>query len=132
MPNKVSVAGVALRGSTVLLMRRLPGGSVGGLWEFPGGKSDPGEKPEEALRREWMEETDLKITVGEELARSSFRHDDENFSLIAFNVGLPSLESIPVLREHDAYRWVDTAELEDVPLVESDRMLARIIFPEQA
>lgn len=132
MPVKVSVAGVARRGNTVLVMRRLPGGSVGGLWEFPGGKTDPGEEPEEALRREWMEETELEITVGEEIARSSFRHNGDNFSLIAFSIELPSVESIPMLREHDAYDWVKTADLEGLSLVESDRMLARIIFPGQA
>ncbi len=52
MPENISVAGVARRGNTVLVMRRLPGGSVGGLWEFPGGKTDPGERPKDALRRE--------------------------------------------------------------------------------
>lgn len=129
MPDRVSVAGVARRGSTVLVMRRLPGGSVGGLWEFPGGKTDPGEEPEQALRREWMEETELTISVGEEIARGSFQHKGEDFSLIAFDIGLPSPESIPALREHDAYDWIKTADLKELPLVESDRMLARIIFP---
>ena len=43
MINNVSVAGFARRGDTVLVMHRLPGGSVGGLWEFPGGKLEPGE-----------------------------------------------------------------------------------------
>lgn len=132
MPDRISVAGIARRGETVLVMRRLPGGSVGGLWEFPGGKADPGEEPGEALRREWMEETELEITVEGEIGRSSFCHNGEDFSLIAFNIALPSPESIPALREHDTYNWVKTSDLNKLSLVESDRNLARIIFPELA
>ena len=132
MINNVSVAGVARRGDTVLVMHRLPGGSVGGLWEFPGGKTEPGENPEDALRREWMEETGLKITVGIEIARGGFRHKDTPFTLIAFSVELPSDNSKPALLEHDAYKWVKADELPGLSLVESDRVVADVIFQERA
>jgi 8-oxo-dGTP diphosphatase len=132
MPKKISVAGVARRGNTVLVMRRLPGGSVGGLWEFPGGKTDPGESPEDALRREWMEETDLDIKVGDEIARGEFQHKGTIFTLIAFDIELPRDDSEPKLREHDAFDWINPGNLSDLPLVESDRGIAEIIFRELA
>jgi len=132
MPVGISVAGVARRGDTVLVMKRLPGGSVGGLWEFPGGKTEEGEPPRDALRREWIEETGLDITVGDEIARGEFRHKERTITLIAFNIELPSAESEPVLLEHDAFRWVLPEELPGLPLVESDRIVAAVIYPEQA
>jgi len=132
MQRKYSVAGIASRGGQILLMRRLPGGSVGGLWEFPGGKVEEGEEPRDALVREWSEETGLDIGVGEELARGEFRHKGQPFTLIAFNVLMPSENSQPELREHDSYRWVYPDKLSGFHLVNSDRVIADIIFPEPA
>ncbi len=101
-------------------MHRLPGGSVGGLWEFPGGKVDSGETPREALAREWMEETGLKVSVGEELARGGFIHKGTQRELIAFRVLLDDDEVHPALIEHDDWRWATTDEISQLPLVESD------------
>ncbi len=132
MRENISVAGVARRGDTVLVMRRLPGGSVGGLWEFPGGKTEEGERPEEALCREWDEETGLEITVGNEIARGGFQHKGQPFTLIAFNVILPSIESKPALREHDAFQWIKIDKLPGLSLVESDWIAAEVILQEKA
>ena len=104
-------------------MHRLPGGSVGGKWEFPGGKCESGETPQEALRREWLEETDFVIAVGPELARGRFHHKGAAFELIAFEAVLPDGAGEPALREHDDYRWVLPEELGGLDLVESDRAL---------
>ncbi|MCK5736965.1 MAG: NUDIX domain-containing protein, partial [Spirochaetaceae bacterium] len=111
MPEKYSVAGIAWRDGNILLMRRLPGGSIGGLWEFPGGKVEEGEQPPDALSREWMEETGLNVSVGDELARGGFLHNGQSFTLIAFSVVLPSDDSEPELIEHDSYRWVSPEKL---------------------
>ncbi|RKX76024.1 MAG: hypothetical protein DRP60_08065 [Spirochaetes bacterium] len=132
MSSHISVAGVARRGKDILVMRRLPGGSVGGLWEFPGGKAEKGEKPREALFREWMEETGLEITVGEEIVRGGFRHKGVPITLIAFNVELPSTDSEPELLEHDAFQWVKPEQLSLLALVDSDRIVADVILRESA
>lgn len=132
MISRISVAGVARRGTDILVMHRLPGGSVGGLWEFPGGKAEKGESPREALIREWMEETGLEITVGDEITRGEFHHNGAAVTLIAFNVELPFIDSDPVLREHDAFQWVSVENLSKLSLVDSDRIVADVISRESA
>ena len=58
-------AAILRRNDKILICRRGPGGSCGYLWEFPGGKVEPGETPQQALVREIMEELDTEIKVGE-------------------------------------------------------------------
>ena len=125
--GRVSVAGVARRDGKVLVMHRLPGGSVGGLWEFPGGKCEPGESPEEALVREWLEETDFRIETGEEIARGGFLHRNEPVELIAFEVKLPDGSGNPVLKEHDDFRWINIPEISGLDLVESDQIVVKAL-----
>lgn len=132
MAENISVAGVARSGDKVLVMHRLPGGSVGGLWEFPGGKTEAGETAAEALRREWMEETGLSVSVGYEITRGRFLHKNQEITLIAFSVELSTEEQVPELREHDAYRWITLDELPELDLVESDRIVADAILPGSA
>ena len=100
---------------------------MGGLWEFPGGKCEPGESPEEALKREWLEETALKITGGSQLAQSSFLHKGRTVNLKAFEVILPP-DAEPSLIEHDGYQWVEPETLEGLELVDSDRDLLDQLF----
>ena len=61
MSHLLVVAGISIRGGKLLLVRRPEGGACPGLWEFPGGKVEPGETPFAALVREWQEE--LGVTV---------------------------------------------------------------------
>ena len=127
MIENVSGAGVVRNGDSVLIMRRLPGGSVGGKWEFPGGKSENGESAEATLKREWFEETGLNVNTGNELARCIFHHNGRPVTLIAFEVFMPEQASVPQLREHDAYQWIDYACINEVDMVDSDRMIADLI-----
>jgi len=63
MKNVLVTAAIIQEGPKVLLTQRLPGGAEGRKWEFPGGKVEPGESPEEALRREIQEELAMSISV---------------------------------------------------------------------
>lgn len=65
------VAAVFTDGDRVLACRRRAGLETGGRWEFPGGKLEPGERPEAALEREIAEELDIEIEVGDMLDRST-------------------------------------------------------------
>ena len=127
--DPISVAGIARRGQLILLMKRVPGGNVGGKWEFPGGKVDPGEDPRQALVREWQEETGLDVLVGRELGRSRFPHRKLEVELIAYEVNIPDSAGPPILVDHEEYRWVSIADLSRMDLPDSDRGLLDVVFP---
>jgi len=68
LPSHVVVVAVICRSGRILIDKREPKGLLGGLWEFPGGKVQPGESLESALHREIREELDIEIEVGREIA----------------------------------------------------------------
>lgn len=122
-----SVAGVAIRGNRVFVARRTAGGAMGGKWEFPGGKLEPGEQDAEATIREFDEEFGLAVSVGATIGLSSFQNNGKQYELAAL---LVSFEGAPrELREHDEVRWVGSEELESLDLSDSDRSLVPYVLP---
>jgi mutator protein MutT len=117
-----SVAGIALRGGELFIARRLPGGSLGGKWEFPGGKAEEGEGAEEALIREFQEEFSLSIRVGEELGVSRFFHKGAERILKARRIYFDAEPPSPgmVLTDHEEWRWAPVAEIEKLDFAPSD------------
>ena len=67
-------AAVVRRGRELLMTRRPPGGPLGGLWEFPGGKIEEGERPEDALVREVHEELGVTAEAAETLSVETYRY----------------------------------------------------------
>ena len=116
-----SVAGIAWQSGRLFLARRKPGGVNSRLWEFPGGKVDTGESPAESLAREFSEELDVGIIVGELLATGSFRHGNTDFRLEAYRITLASTDFH--LNEHEEVGWFTPEEAEALPLVPSDRSI---------
>jgi len=122
-----SIAGVAIRGDRVLVARRSAGGAMGGKWEFPGGKLEPGENDDEAAVREFDEEFGLTISVGATIGQSAFQNNGKHYELAAL---LVSFDGEPrELREHDEVRWVGAGELESLDLSDSDRSLLPFVVP---
>jgi 8-oxo-dGTP diphosphatase len=119
--NSVSVAGIAVQGKKFFIARRVPGGDLGGKWEFPGGKVEEGESCEEALVREFREEFGVTVRVGPRIASSSFEHRGVIRELRACLIAFESLNF--VLREHSAWKWADFAEIEKLDFAGSDRKL---------
>jgi mutator protein MutT len=119
------VAGIAIRDGRLFIARRLPGGSLGGKWEFPGGKAEEGEGPEEALIREFLEEFSLSIRVGEELGQSRFLHNGIERTLRAYRIFLDPDDPAhpPVLADHGEWKWAPVAEIEGLDFAPSDLKL---------
>ena len=115
------VAGAALRGGRVLVVRRPPGGPHGGLWEFPGGKVEAGEGEREALIRELREELDVGARVGELIAEGG----DGRVRLRVFEV---QLDGDPRPTEGQECAWVGPGGLSALELPPADRPAARRII----
>jgi mutator protein MutT len=121
----ISVAGIALRGDRIFIARRVPGGSLGSKWEFPGGKAEPGEGEEEALIREFQEEFSLPIRVGEKLGEAAFEHRGVRRTLRAYRIyaDLEGPGVSLVLSCHEAWTWAAIPEIETLDFAPSDLQL---------
>jgi 8-oxo-dGTP diphosphatase len=107
----------------VLIAQRPQGKQLAGLWEFPGGKVDPGERPEQSLIRELAEE--LGITVKEDcLAPLTFAsHAYEDFHLLMPLYVCRRWEGFVQSREGQALKWVRARNLRDYPMPPADEPL---------
>ena len=118
-------AAVIRRNGHILLARRPENGMLGGLWEFPGGKVQPGETYQAALQREIREELAAEIAVGDRIG--TYRHAFTHFriTLRAYECRLrPASPPLQAL-EHSALAWVTPAEFDDYPMGAVDRQIAR-------
>jgi 8-oxo-dGTP diphosphatase len=101
--------------SMLLVARRSAPEKLAGLWEFPGGKVEPGEEPEVALCRELVEELGIGVRLGAELpaeAPSGWRLNDRASMRVWF---AEILEGEPQpLEDHDELRWVSLADQDEV------------------
>jgi 8-oxo-dGTP diphosphatase len=120
-------AAVIERGGKVLIARRKKGDRFEGRWEFPGGKIDEGESPEECLRRELREEMGVEVEAGEFLCSVPFETSGLSIELMAFRTSL--LAGEVRCHDHDEIRWVEPDDLGDFDLAEPDRRVAAIVFP---
>ena len=119
-------AAVIEQGGKVLIAKRPGGDRLAGLWEFPGGKIEDGESPEECLRRELQEEFGVDTSIGEFLSESVYHYDNISIRLMAYRTSLVRGKLEP--NDHDAYAWVNLHEMgtydfapADVPFVEQLR-----------
>ena len=111
------VAAVIQDGNRVFATQRGYGSFKDG-WEFPGGKIEPGETPQQALKREIEEELDTEITVGDLLTVVEYDYPDFHLSMQCFlcTVAAGNL----VLKEHEAAKWLTAEELDSVDWLPAD------------
>jgi 8-oxo-dGTP diphosphatase len=107
----------------LLIARRKPEKSQGGLWEFPGGKLEPGEQAEDCLKRELLEEMNIVIEPYERFGVNEHDYESVRIRLIAYRARY--VRGTIKLVDHDDYRWVTPDELSeylfapaDIPFVE--------------
>lgn len=107
----------------VLIAKRPEGKKLAGLWEFPGGKVEPGERPEQALIRELKEELDIDV---KESCLAPFvfaSHAYDSFHLLMPLYLCRRWEGVVAAREHDALAWVKPNKLSDYPMPPADEPL---------
>ena len=119
------VAAVIEREGRFLVTKRLEGTHLGGMWEFPGGKPEPGETHAQALARELREELGVGIVVGELIMRTFHRYPDRAVMLHFYRASLTDGQPRPI--GCAAIRWVTGEELGKLPMPEADRALVETL-----
>lgn len=100
-------------------------GEFKGGWEFPGGKIEDGETPQEALKREIMEELDTEITVGELIDTIEYDYPTFHLSMDCFWCTI--IKGDLILKEHEAARWLKREQLREVTWLPADITLVEAI-----
>ncbi|MES1202029.1 MAG: (deoxy)nucleoside triphosphate pyrophosphohydrolase [Pseudomonadota bacterium] len=104
----------------VLIARRPPGKQLAGLWEFPGGKVEPGESPEAALIRELDEELELTVDSAALTPITFASHAYADFHLLMPLYAVRQWRGEPVARAHDALAWAAPADLGNYEMPPAD------------
>ena len=87
-------------------------------WEFPGGKLEPGETPQQALAREMREELEIKVEVGQLIKTVDYDYPNFHITMHCFLTKI--VEGKPNLLEHEAAKWVDKDKLDEVDWLPAD------------
>lgn len=123
IPHYQVVAAVIRKNDRVLIDRRKSNDLLGGMWEFPGGKVEEGEKLEEALTREIWEELALKIKPGKLI--NKYEHAYTHFSVSVFAFECEIKAGKPKALESDEIAWVEISRLEEFPMGKVDRLISQ-------
>ena len=107
-----------IHGETIIFATQRGYGDFKGGWEFPGGKIESGETPQEALKREIIEELDTEVSVGELMDTVEYDYPQFHLSMDCFWCQI--VRGNLVLKEHEAARWLTKDELNNVEWLPAD------------
>jgi 8-oxo-dGTP diphosphatase len=111
MRRKIRVVGAMIeRDGKYLITQRSPTATLPLLWEFPGGRVEPGETDEEALARELREEMEIQVAVGERVIHVEHAYESYDIDFCVYRCALLT-GTVKHLRVHD-HRWVRPDELD--------------------
>ena len=129
IPHYIVTAGVIFehpgQPGKVLLAKRPANGLLGGMWEYPGGKVDPGESLEECLTRELKEELGVDAAVGDKLG--TYKHAYTHFRVTLHAFQCQILSGMPAALSADEIAWVAMDALDQFPMGKLDRLVTRTI-----
>jgi 8-oxo-dGTP diphosphatase len=123
-PPTIVTAAVVERDGRLLVTRRIDGTHLAGHWEFPGGKCEPGETPEDCLVRELREELGVAAAVGREVYRTLYAYADRRLDLRFFSC---EFEGEPRSLIGQEIRWAARAELRELQFPPADAELVEML-----
>lgn len=127
LKKRINVTGAVLTdGNKVLAAQRGPDKALPGFWEFPGGKIESGETPEESLARELEEELLCQASIGEYITTTEYEYDFGTVVLSTYFCTL--IKGEPQLTEHTEIRWVPASELDTLEWAPADIPAVQIIM----
>lgn len=113
------VAAILQKEDKILIARKKQGKPLAGYFEFPGGKIEEGETPEESLIRELMEEMNIKIAVKEYIGESVYDYgNDKVISLLGYTAEI--IDGEIKLSDHDRYEWVTLEQINNYKIAPAD------------
>lgn len=115
------VAALIWEGDRFLIGQRPEHKARGLLWEFVGGKTEPGESKEQALIRECREELDVEIQVGDVFLEVTHEYTDLTVHLTLFHASI--VRGIPQRLEHQDLRWITPQEIENYAFCPADQVI---------
>jgi 8-oxo-dGTP diphosphatase len=119
-PKKVTAA-IWRKDRKILIAKRQSGDTFEGKWEFPGGKIEEGENPEQCLRRELLEEFGIDAIIGRLLCIVSYTYAEGSISLYAYEVSQSGGDF--KLSAHDEVQWAELQELDMYDFLEADKLI---------
>ncbi|WP_278712949.1 (deoxy)nucleoside triphosphate pyrophosphohydrolase [Eubacterium ventriosum] len=121
----VRVVAAVIRDNNRIFATQRGYGDLKGGWEFPGGKIEKGETPQEALKREICEELDTEILVGELIDTIEFDYPTFHLSMDCFWCEV--VKGNLVLKEHEAAKWLNKNTIDEVEWLPADVTLIDVI-----
>jgi 8-oxo-dGTP diphosphatase len=121
-PKKVTAA-ILRKGGRILIAKRQSRDAFGGKWEFPGGKIEEGETPEQCLKRELLEEFGLETTIQGLLCVVPYSYLNGSILLYAYEVTQSG--GAVNLNVHDEVQWAEMRDLVRYDFLEADRLIIK-------
>ena len=123
--KQIGVAVITNQEGKILIDRRRESGEMGGLWEFPGGKIEPGETVTECIEREIKEELDLTILVGDRL--TSITHNYQTFKVTLYVHECQYVSGEPKPLECEEILWVELSQMNQYQFPQANAQIINLL-----